>query len=335
MVFGALLGHEDGNPDLAPLASPERYFNLAHCACSQPFAADPGYVETTFAYEVLEAGELWTGANCDTSTAQCRHVGTVTAPPAAPEIPIIELMEPEPTANGCDMRAITGHEWVFATSGATSVDIATDALPPPLPGDFSAVIGSDTIDLFWTPPADISDIYGYQLLCATPEGSPGRTATPPPPEYVTARQLCGEPLDIPLVPRAIVPDDNTDIPIPQTIAELDPTLICAEALDPNASSLHVDRLRPGKSYVLLLAVVDRAGNAAATYFHPTVATENISGGCCRAAGNEPPLVIALLFLFRTGTGKRTIRRSASARTMPSAPPPTRTRRAPGPATTTR
>jgi hypothetical protein len=335
MVFGALLGHENGNPALAPIASPDTYFNLAHCACSQPLAADPGYVETTFAYEVLAAGELWVGANCDTTTAQCRHVGTVTTTPATPEIKIIDLMEPEPTSNGCDMRAITGHEWVIATSGASSVDIATDALPPPLPTEFSTVLGSDTIDLFWTPSADISDIYGYQLLCATTDGAPGRTGTPPPAEYITARQLCGEPLDVPLVPNAIVPGDNTDIPIPQSIAQLDPTLICAESLDPNASSLHVDHLRPGKSYVLLLVVVDRAGNAAATYFHPTVTTETTSGGCCRAAGNEPPLAIVLLLLLRTGTGRRTIRRSASARTTPSAPPPTRTRRAPDPATTRR
>ncbi len=360
LAFGQLLGHEGNAPQLAPIESQDRYFNLAHCACSQRFAADPGYLEITYALAVTVSaaparpGEIWVGQGCDdaaTRAAQCHRVDAATipdlsaVPPAgvAPEVPIIDLMEPEPSAMGCDMRAITGEEWAIADldgdgvyDSFTGMAIATDALPPPLPIDFSATYGPGVIELHWTPPADTSDIYAYQALCATDTGDPARVGAPPPVEYVTARQLCGEPLDVPLVPSPIVPGDNTDVAIPQTIAQLDPSIVCGETLDPNASALRIDHLREGPSYVIALAVVDRAANAAVTYFHPTLAPGGPTGGCCDADGSEPPIALVLALLaLRMGTGTRSCRRSGSAGTTPSAPPPRRTRRAPDPASATR
>jgi len=353
VAFGELLGHEGNVPDLTPVQAPARYFNLAHCACSQKLAAQPGYLETTYALSLsvtgapARPGDIWVGAACDTSTTQCHLEGTIAdlsaAGPFTPEVPIIDLMEPEAPNLGCDMRAITGREWLLADldadgiyDSATSATIVTDALPPPLPLDFAATTGSDFIDLMWTPPADVSDIYAYQVLCATPNGAPVFTGTPPAPEYVTPRQLCGLALDAPLQPRAIIPDDNTDIHIPQEIAELDPSVICGETLDPNASELRIDHLRASSSIVVLLAVVDRSGNVSAAYFHPTLATTSADGGCCNATGGQPPIALLLAMLaIRTGTGRRRSRRSAFAGTTPSAPPPTRTRRARGPASATR
>jgi hypothetical protein len=363
LAFGQLLSHEGNTVELEPAQSLERYFNLAHCACSQQFAAGPGYLETTYAYELLAQGtaparpvEIWVGTQCDDPAmraAHCHRITAATIPdasmiPAAgatPEVPIIDLMQPEGANLGCDMRAITGEEWALLdTDGdgtydvSAGISIPTDALAPPLPTDFSVDVGGQSLDLLWTPPADTSDIYAYQALCATATGDPGRPLPPPLPEYITPRQLCGLSLDVPLVPSAILPGDNTDVQIPQSIAELDPAIICGESHDPDASSLHLDHLRANRPYVVLLAVVDRAGNASATYFHPTLTTNpSPSGGCCRASGDEPPLALALFVLafFRRGTGTRSCRRSGSRGTMPSAPPPPRTRRAPDPATTTR
>ena len=356
VAFGELLGHEGNVPDLTALQQPARYFNLAHCACSQRLAAQPGYLETSYALPVTvtgapaRPGDIWVGTGCDNATtrsAQCHMEGTIadlSAPgPFTPEVPIIDLMEPEAPNAGCDMRAITGNEWLLADPDAdgiydsiTSAPITTDALPPPLPLDFAATTGTGFIDLMWTPPADVSDIYAYQVLCATDNGAPVFTGTPPPAEYITPRQLCGESLDVPLQPRAIVPGDNTDIHIPQQIAELDPSVICGETLDPTASEIRIEHLRASSSIVVLLAVVDRSGNVSAAYFHPTLATAPSSGGCCDATGGPPPIALLLALLaLRTGTGTRSCRRSGSAGTTPSARPPTRTRRARGPASARR
>ena len=356
IAFGQLLGHEGNVADLTPVQAPARYFNLAHCGCSQRFAAQPGYLETTYALALTvtgapaRPGDIWVGTGCDdsaTRAAQCHMEGTIadlSAPgPFTPEVPIIDLMQPEAPNAGCDMRARTSSEWLLADldgdgiyDASASATIATDALPPPLPLEFAATTGSDFIELAWTPPADTSDIYAYQALCALPDGSPARTGTPPPAEYITARELCGESLDVPLMPRAIVPDDNTDVQIPQSIAQLDPSVICGETLDPTASTLTIDHLRASSSIVVLLAVVDRSANVTATYFHPTLATTSPDGGCCDATGGHPPIALLLaVLLLRRGTDTRSCRRSASAGTKPSAPPPPRTRRAPGPASATR
>jgi hypothetical protein len=346
IAFGALLTHEGNTPQLAPVQSAEHYFNLAHCACSQHLAAGPSYLETTFAYEVLPQGgelhrpvEIWVGAGCDnaaTRAAQCHRIDAATIADAAaipsggvaPEVPIIDLMQPEGILQGCDMRAITGEEWAIADldgdgtyDSFQSVSIATDAQPPSLPTEFSVVVGPASLDIFWTPPVDTSDIYAYQALCAGPTGEAGRVApdAPPAPEYVTARSLCGLGLDVPLVPSPLLPGDNTDVSIPQSIAQLDPSILCAVSYDPGASTLHIDHLRTGRPYTLALAVVDRAGNASVTYFHPTLETNaSASGGCCDAGGSSPPVAALLaLLLLRRGTGTRSCRRSASARTSPS------------------
>ncbi len=303
IAFDQLLLHEDGNPQLAPPAGPDsaaRYFNLAHCACSQPGAASAGYVEGTYAYRLLLQNattplhrplEIWVGAQCDDAAlraAQCHRIdsatiadlSTIPAAGVAPDVPVYDLMEPEPGALGCDMRALPSGEWAIADGDGDGVydyfagqPIATDALAPPLPTDFHVARGAGYFELSWTPPADPSDIASYQVLCALPDGTPASSHVPPPPRYVTARLLCGEDLDVPLVPSALdlgPIDANFDVALPQSIAELYPANICGDQPDPTATSLRVDGLPDGKPLVVLFLAIDRAGNAAATYLYPTL-----------------------------------------------------------------
>jgi hypothetical protein len=304
--FGELRIHENGNPQLAVASSAAavaRYFNLAHCACSQTGAAKPGYVEGTYAYQLLlTAGtapvqrplETWVGSGCDDAAmraAQCHRVtsatiadlSTIPAAGVAPEVRVFDLMEPEPTSNTCDSRQIMAAQWAIADGNGDGVldyfvgqPIATDALPPPLPTGFRAVSASGAIELAWTPPADTSDIAGYQALCATFSGAQAFTGSPPAPLYITARQLCGESLDVPLVPSPVdvgadpSVDADTSVPLAQGIAQLDPTYLCGQQLDPSATTMRITGLRDEVRTEILFVAVDHAGNAAATYLYPMV-----------------------------------------------------------------
>jgi hypothetical protein len=326
--FDQLLLHENGSAPLVPPAGPDsatRYFNLAHCACSQNFAAGPGYVEQDFAYRLLLQNattpihrplEIWVGAQCDDPTlrpAQCHQVDTITdlstipAGGVAPEIPVIDLMEPEPGSLACDFRAITSGEWAIADADGDGVydyfagqSIVTDALAPPLPYDFHVTTGPGYFELSWVPPADLSDIAAYQVLCAHADGTPVTSHAPPPPRYVTARQLCGEALDVPLVPSELdlgPVDASGDVALPQEIAQLYPANICADQPDPNATSVRVDGLTGGQQLIVLFLAVDRAGNAAATYLYPTITSRGIlthSSACliAQAFGDDHPLTRA-------------------------------------------
>ncbi|MGE5183457.1 MAG: hypothetical protein ACM31C_15405 [Acidobacteriota bacterium] len=291
IAFGGLYLHEDGNPQLAPAADPARYFNLAHCACSQLHASGPSFVERTFAYELSLAGapvdrplELWVGAACDDDAARaagCHRVTTIAdlatlATPARPELGVWDVMEPEPAANVCDFRALASAEWAIADGDGdgvydyfASAPVAADALAPPLPTGFVASPQRSSIDLAWTPPDDLSDIVAYQVFCATRgAGEPASTRPPPAPRYTTARALCGLSYDVPLHPSAIdtgfPPPD--DIVIPQGIAQLDPAFLCADVPDPTATGVTLEGLQTREPNMVMLVAVDAAGNASATYF---------------------------------------------------------------------
>ncbi|HTR54920.1 MAG TPA: hypothetical protein VMJ10_29740 [Kofleriaceae bacterium] len=322
---------------------PTRYFNFAHCACSQPGAADPGYVEGSFAYQLLLTPgtmpvhrplEIWVGAGCDnaaTRASSCHQITSATIPDLStipssgvtPSVPDYDLMEPETGADTCQFRTLTSGEWAMADgNGDGTLDyfvgqpIATDAQAPPLPTNFAAHAGPGSIDLTWTPPPDRSDIALYQALCATMSGSPASTQTPPTAAYVTARNLCGESQDVPLVPSAIATDStgtadaNIDITPPQGIAELDPSFLCANVTDPSATSMHIGGLGSTEPLIVLFLAIDAVGNPAATYFYPAIAADAPSkpAGCACAASDSRaaiwPLVMVALGLAVSPRARR-------------------------------
>src|ERR1700733_12256807 len=200
IALDPLLLHANGNPQLAT-ATPSttaQYFNFAHCICSQPSATDTPFVESTFAYEVTVQNEttpvdrpldIWVGNNCDDDTmraAQCHQItsagiASIAAIPAGgvtPEVPVFDLMKPEPTMDVCPSRSLTIGEWAIADGDGDGVydyfvdnTIATDSLPPPLPTNFSATGYDQAIDISWTPPPDVSDVAAYQVLCSDQNGN--------------------------------------------------------------------------------------------------------------------------------------------------------------------
>ncbi len=336
VTFGELYLHEGGNPQLAPGQEPARYFNLAHCACSQPGAAGSSFVERTFAYQLSLTGtpvqrplDLWVGAGCDdaaTRAAQCHQVASIPdlstlAGGALPEISVYDAMEPEPVAPVCDFRAVTSGEWALVDGDGDGVydyfagqPLVTDALAPPLPGDFVATATPSTIDIAWTPPDDLSDIVAYQGLCAARgAGTPASSLAPPPPRYVTARSLCGLSYDVPLRPSPIVTgefDGTVDIEIPQGIAQLDPAFLCADVPDPTATHVTLEGLQTRQPDIVLLVAVDAAGNASATYFtsYLTTSTKDlwidlhdrgsgVAGGFCSASGARSGMLVAAALLL--------------------------------------
>ena len=235
---------------------------------------------------------MWVGAGCDdaaTRAASCHQIASATiadlsmlptqSPGALPEISIYDLMLPEPSQVACTFRELASSEWVLAdTDGdgqydyAAGMAIATDSLAPDLPSGFVATPGLSTIDIAFTPAADTHDLAGYQAVCATTEGAPASSSPAAPPRYVTARNLCGESLDVPLVPSSIdtgVPGEdagNGGFEIPQSIYQLDPAYVCGDQPDPSATSIQLVNLPTGRVFVVALLAIDRAGNAAATAF---------------------------------------------------------------------
>ena len=298
IALGRLFTHTGASASLVANA-PDSYFDLAHCACSQRGAAPASFVETTFAFELLlvpPAGvsapaDVWVGSGCDdpaTRAANCHQIASSTIadlsmlptqpPGATPEISVYDLMVPEPSVLACQFRELVSSEWVMAdTNGGGAYNyvvqkpIATDALAPDLPSGFVATPDATSIEIAFTPAADTHDLAAYQAVCATVDGSPVSTA-PPAPRYLTARNLCGESLDVPLVPSSIDTNllgadaGNGGFEIPQGVAELDPAFLCGDQPDPTASSIRLAPLPTGKKLVVVLLAIDRAGNAAATYF---------------------------------------------------------------------
>ena len=341
--FGPLLVHEDGAAQLAPPSSDDAaraYFDLAHCACSQPGAAPAGYVEDTFAYTLLlhpgamavhRPLEVWAGTGCDdqaTRAAQCHAIAsatiadlsTIPATGATPELGVFDAIVPLSAARVCGGTA-AAEEWAIADGdGDGTYDyfvgqpIAADLQVPPLPTDFHARGGAGSIELSWTPPADTSDVAGYQVLCAQLDGTPASRKPPLAPRYTTARQLCGESLDVPLVPSAIdpgMPDapDAGHVELPQTIGQLDPSLVCAETTDPAATSLRVANLPDHTHVLLVLVAYDGARNPAATYFYPALTTAPPAGCACDAGtgpGGAPLLAAGVVaYLARRRRRQRT------------------------------
>jgi hypothetical protein len=321
ITYGDLLLHEAGNPQLAPpLAedSAPRYFNLAHCACGQPGAAAAGFVETTYGYRLQLANattpvhrplEIWVGEHCDDAAeratschridaATIADVSTIPTAGATVEVPVFDLMAPEPTLRSCDPRALTAHQWAIADGDGDGTydyfapqDIAIDAEPPPLPTGFHAHAGDGSIELSWTPPADTSDIVAYQALCSGELGGLASRLAPPEVRYTTPRLLCGESLDVPLVPSPVetgpmMADAELSVAIPQEMAELDPAYLCAEAIDPTATSLQIRGLTPGQPVLVELLAIDRARNPHVTYLYPLVAAGSDTGCGCGAGSHD-------------------------------------------------
>ena len=323
ITFPFLFIHENGSAAQAIASTPTvqaQYFNLAHCVCAQAGAGS----EQTFAQEIGLTGftseqfpvplQIWLGTECDVAAAggsdalrmmECTQITspianyeTLEATPAAPEISLYTLMNPNPsTATGmCAQATVAETYWVLADTDqdgildfSASTSINTDTLPPPLPTDFSAEGGESAIQINWTPPVT-TDIYYYQAFCADNQGMPPASPAVSP-RYVVADQLCGVSQGLTLTPSAVTVTSSVDagvvsavdagtsdagVPsgIPTGLATLDPSFLCGEATA-TASSMRLTGLTNGVPYTVAVIVTDLAGNPAGTYFTSSITPQPV------------------------------------------------------------
>jgi hypothetical protein len=363
ITFSELQIHEDNNPDLDfPEITPDsswHYFNLAHCQCTAPGAMPSAdFNEKTFAFLLKLEGaagqsvsrplELWVGTACNTdaarppsTTATCRQVGSigsvdelVSPGNARPEIPIFEFMTPRPTDMACLAAEQSSTLWALVDTNmnnvpdySNSTTITTDSAPPPPPSGFSAAGGDKNIVISWDPPADASDVYGYQVLCSRADSGtdvPGKASGRPQRRYMTAQLLCDTPTPLELAAIDVsIPSDSTDtrgVMLSDGLKNLDPTFLCGETLDPVADSLQITGLENGVPYKIVLLEVDKFQNAWGMFLTSTVTPvetidfwedihedSNIEGGLCLLAetyGDDSALTTALR-AFRDDTLGRT------------------------------
>ena len=250
LSFNHLYLHENNTKaNTQPIHDPDsvyKYFNYAHCQCSIPGVAQKSpYYENVFSYLILLSSasstihqplEIWTGTGCDDtvmrpmnchqiSSAGVTDIAAISTVGVAPDVPIWELMNPEPRATGvapaCMHRILSANAWAIAdTMGAGTPNfflaqsIATDSLPPPLPTQFNANGAENAISISWTAPAsNQTSIYAYQALCAkASDGTPALASRSNDPRYSTARNLCGATIDgADVALTTSVPDEETRV----------------------------------------------------------------------------------------------------------------------------
>jgi hypothetical protein len=361
LVFNKLLLHEDNAEVGAEPVTPEStlfYFNEAHCECSffnyNGDSADPLFFEDTVSWELIVQNEptpldrpieIWTGAGCDTTdittrNAECHKVEGAGASTVAAiqqngsviiNVPIFDIMVPKMTDRpGCQERVLDGNVWALVDTDASGdldyaaqATVKTDTKPPPLPTNFRAIGAEEAVQISWDAPAEgVSDVAYYQALCATTNGGSPAKSNPPEAQYQTARQLCGAPSDVFLVPTAISSNTGTDagegsIVLTQEMAELQPAYICGQSASATATSLRIDGLKNGTEYTVIFLAIDLSGNATGTYFTsplvPEPATDfwedlhdqgsGAEGGFCllaQAYGDNNPLT-QVMRSFRDNT----------------------------------
>jgi hypothetical protein len=331
LYFNHLYLHENNTEaNTQPLKDPDslwEYFNYAHCVCSIPGNAQKSpYFETNFAYLILldsasstihQPLEIWTGTGCDNTVTRPQNqiagagatdIAAISTVGTAPNIPIWELMNPEPLPTGqapaCQQRVLSANEWAIADTMASGTPdffvpqpVDTDSLPPPLPTQFDASGAEGAIEISWTAPTgNVADIAYYQALCAKADGTAGRTDSGKPTQrYFTPRTLCGFPEDVTMtasdvtvpvttadagigLPDAALDDGGTPIPptLPVGLQQLDPAFLCGENPTATATSMRLDSLTNGVPYTVVVLAIDKYGNAAGTYFTSTLTPQPVT-----------------------------------------------------------
>ncbi|MCA9678517.1 MAG: hypothetical protein KC464_26055, partial [Myxococcales bacterium] len=282
----------------------DRYFNSAHCLCSQNDAGPEQLFAAHLSYNpapaaaVSETVEIWTGSDCNDSQlrdASCGpdpkgSVGTEAINDTENvQLTVAQLLDP--TASGsCPTVEQTATIWAIINPehDATiedqfTVAVDSDTQAPPSPVSFDTATGAESaIELSWpTIVSNASDIEYYQVLCGTLNAD-GESADPAPnsptqdPRYQSSRDLCDvpdpfEPTAITLTtPSTDAPDGGTDaFYLPRELAQYNPAYICGET-NGNATGIRIDGLENGVPYYFVLLAVDRVGNFSAVTMHQTL-----------------------------------------------------------------
>ena len=337
-----------------------RYFNLAHCVCSQGRHGD----EHSFDYELGITGitgtrrpaEVWVGTQCDDDLVRnmmCRRLDTTIADIDALVVPTRITLNTYDVINGvnndmpCQQRAGDAFAWLlvdhdgdnvydyFANrSVGSSPDVMSgiDTEPPPLPTNFRAEPGEESITISWTPATGrADDIFYFQALCTKADDTKVADTAPFRAQYQTTDDVCGVPQQLDLLASDIDSEDGGD-PMtapPAAFASLDPAFLCGDQSSGRATSMTIRGLENGEPYKIALLAIDFYGNVTGTYFTRTVTPKpvtdfwedlndrngGIEGGCLLAQtyGDGNPLTRTLRD-FRD----HTLARSAPGRALAAA-----------------
>jgi hypothetical protein len=355
LKFDKFLVEQDGR-----LAEPtdaeqvRRLLNGAHCTCSEADAA----ATPTFGYFVTLSAEtglsrpvdIYVGTSCDDPqqiNMTCRKVGDIPSIDAIRiagteiRIPLYEAVNVN-TMGACNTSIASVTVWLMVDADGNGTHdhwVTTavpkpfteptvpgvDTRPPPLPDNRQAVGSERSIEISWDLPADQTDLFFFQALCANFEGDTKVEGVQvPSPKYQRVSDVCSAPSMFTVEATAsTLPGEEPVEVVPPPFATLDPAFLCGQG-EMGATSLTITGLMDDVPYKVALVAVDNFGNFTGTYFSTTVTPKPVTdfweelngrdsaieGGCLLSTtyGDGNPLTRAL-----RGFRDTTLARSAAGR----------------------
>lgn len=310
ITFAELRIHENNASILErPKVTPDsewRYFNLAHCECAAPDAEIPAdfvYHADEFSYLVkltTSSNEsinrplnFLVGTDCTNENTRDQTCSGIPgglnnidvlrgSSNFSLNVPLFEFMVPK-GATKCDPTMPPRDSTVWAivdTNGDGKPDyysphqITTDIQPPALPAGIRAFATENGIQLSWDAPADTSDIYAYQALCArASDDAPGKTTGRPGPRFDTSETVCRSKkfrqamvgLDVPAPS-----DEDRPVTLSEALLSFNRDYLCQEDTSPTSTGFIINGLQNDEQYKVVLLVMDKFGNVNGTYFKTTV-----------------------------------------------------------------
>jgi hypothetical protein len=188
------------------------------------------------------------GNSCSTSSASCVSLGQVsfTASEAAGAVQfdsseVFQTVAGSSTVNCASLTAGSTTLWAFFTQDGVALSFSLSAVLPLIvttvaaPTAVTALGSNEGILVGWTPPADTTQVAGYQVLCLP---RPARAST-------AGYETCGL--------------DSTDA----VITPADATEICSADVSAETTSIHLSGLLNGTAYTVAMIAIDYSGGVSA------------------------------------------------------------------------
>jgi hypothetical protein len=293
-----LLVQADADPELERPDDTEkdRFFNFAHCICSE----DDAFREGVFAFRVQtkptvstsSTGQIWVandGVDCtmsdlrDGTPEECQNTQETVQLDDIVNMPTTVSLRVHEIANlgtgSCTANIQTTRKaWVLASSSGgdggnldygVSYPYTIDTKPPTLPTGVSASIVEGTATIKWTQPSGADAPEYYQAMCATAAGAPLEDREIER-RFDTAEGLCdktGEGSGLNLDPIDPGGDGAAVTELPAGMLASD-AFLCGTT--GKGGSIKITGLVGGIDYVIAVVGVDEAGNADGFYLSRTM-----------------------------------------------------------------
>jgi hypothetical protein len=289
---------EDEALEPPPAEDEDRFFNFAHCVCSEQAsfrAREFGFkIEVDRDVGEAVAGQIWignTGGACDVpenrdaADQDCVDTGVTVQDfdalvdrPTEFRLPInkmVKLKKSECTADVQTDRDV----WILGPSSGGSggtldygepYSYAIDTKPPTMPTNIKASVVEGVATITWTVPTGSDAPTYYQALCATASGANlGKSIAS---EFDTAQGLCNDKPGTPalaLDPVSVAGDGAT-VTLETLPAGMltNPAFICGST--GKGGSITIEDLDADTYYYIAVVGVDEAGNADGFFLDKTV-----------------------------------------------------------------